>query len=219
MRWKRTVRIAVDALMTVLLLFMFAVPWTGVLRHERLGIVLFILLLLHNALNFRWYKSLFTGPYNARRLTWATVNVLLLASFAMTAVSGVMISQHVFGFLDLNGSLLWRKIHLCASYWGLILTGAHIGLHLPPVRQVKRVFLRRAWVSVLFAGGLYACFALSLWKKLFFLETFSAHAPSAAAGILLHLAAAGFFTLATQFLFFKSRQNNASLAGKHPRNN
>ena len=79
MRWKRTGRIFADALMTVLLLLMFAIPWTGVLRHERLGIVLFILLLLHNALNFRWYKSLFTGPYNARRLIWAAVNLLLLA--------------------------------------------------------------------------------------------------------------------------------------------
>lgn len=207
MRRKRTVRIFVDALMTVLLLFMFAVPWTGVLRHERLGIVLFILLLLHNALNFRWYKSLFTGPYNARRLIWAVVNLLLLSAFVLTAVSGVMISQHVFGFLDLNGSLVWRKIHLCASYWGLALTGAHVGLHLPPVRPAKRVFLRRAGVSVLFAGGLYACFALSLWKKLFFLETFSAPAPSAAAGILLHLAAAGFFTLALRLLFFKYLTN------------
>lgn len=207
MRSKQTVRIAVDALITVLLLCMFAVPWTGVLRHERLGIVLFALLILHNALNFRWYKSLFTGPYNARRTLWAAVNLLLLAAFILTAVSGVMISQHVFGFLDLHGSLLWRKIHLGASYWGLLLTGMHAGLHIPPVRQVKRVFLRRAGVSVLFAGGLYACFALRMIQKLLFLETFSSYPQSAAAGILLHLAAAGFAALLARFLFFKYLTN------------
>lgn len=205
MHIKQTARITVDALMTVLLLFMFAVPWTGVMRHERLGIVLFILFILHNALNFRWYKSLFTGPYAARRTVWAAVNLLLLAAFVITAVSGVMISQHVFGFLNLNGSLLWRKIHLCASYWGLVLTGMHLGLHLPPAR--KRTFLRRAVCALWFAGGLYACFALRLWQKLFFLETFSAPAASSAACILLHIAAASFFTLAIRFFFFKNLTN------------
>ena len=203
MRWKRTGRIFADALMSVLLLLMFAVPWTGVLCHERMGIALFILLLLHNTLNFRWYVSLFRGPYNARRLIWATVNLLLLSAFVLTAVSGAMISQHVFRFLDLNGSLLWRKIHLCAAYWGLVLTGAHVGLLLSPVRPAKRVFLRRACSAVWFAGGLYACFALSLWKKLFFLETFSSPAPSADAGILLHIASAGFFTLLIHVFFVK----------------
>lgn len=201
---QKTVQITIDALMTVLLLLMFAIPWTGVLRHERLGVILFVLFAAHNALHFRWYTALFRGPYNAYRTVWAGINIGLLAAMLAVALSGVMISQHVFGFLEINGSLFWRKLHLCASYWGLILTGAHIGLHLPirPLETpVKILFL-------LFGTyGLYACAALHIWNKLLFLETFSAHAPSAAAAIVQHLGAAWLFALLTRGFCLKIRQS------------
>lgn len=204
MRMKKTAQITVDALMSVLLLVMFAVPWTGVLRHERLGVILFVLFAVHNAIHFRWYASLFRGPYNAYRTIWAGINIGLLAAMLAVALSGVMISQHVFGFLEINGSLFWRRLHLCASYWGLILTGAHIGLHLPQQPQgtpVKILFL------LFGAYGLYACAALHIWNKLLFLETFSAHAPSAAASAIRHLGAAWLFALLTRGFCLKIRQN------------
>ncbi len=206
MRIKRTAQITVDALMTVLLLVMFAVPWTGVLRHERLACVLFVLFILHNALNFRWYLSLTHGPYNARRAVWAAINLCLLAAMALTAYSGVMISQHAFAFLQLNGSLLWRKIHLCASYWGLILTGMHIGLHGPALTgALKKRFpaqVLKGLAAGLCAYGLYACWQMRLWQKLFFLETFSVPAPSAAASVVQHLAAAGLFAAVIHIMLF-----------------
>ncbi len=197
MRLKRIIQITVDALMTVLLLVMFAAPWTGVLRHERLGCVLFVLFILHSALNFRWYLSLVRGPYNARRTSWAAINLCLLAAMALTAYSGIIISQHAFAFLQLDGSLLWRKIHLCASYWGLILTGMHIGLHGSAIAGALNKKLPAKILSValiiLCTYGLYACWQLALWQKLFFLETFSVPAPSALISTLRHLAAAGLF--------------------------
>lgn len=204
MRMKKTAQITVDALMSVLLLVMFALPWTGVMRHERLGVILFVLFAAHNAIHFRWYASLFRGPYNTYRTVWAGINIGLLAAMLTVALSGVMISQHVFGFLEINGSLFWRKIHLCASYWGLILTGMHAGLHLPqrPLSApVKTLFL-------LFGlYGLYACGALHLWNKLLFLETFSAHAPSAAVCTVQHLGAAWLFALLTCVFCLKIREN------------
>ncbi|MGN0016052.1 MAG: DUF4405 domain-containing protein [Candidatus Avelusimicrobium sp.] len=204
MRMKKTAQITVDALMSVLLLVMFAVPWTGVLRHERLGVILFVLFAVHNAIHFRWYASLFRGPYNAYRTVWAGINIGLLAAMLAVALSGVMISQHVFGFLEINGSLFWRRLHLCASYWGLILTGAHIGLHLPQRPQGTPVKI----LCLLFgAYGLYACAALHIWNKLLFLETFSAYAPSAAASAIQHLGAAWLFALLTRGFCLKIRQN------------
>lgn len=191
MRMKKTAQITVDALMSVLLLVMFAVPWTGVLRHERLGVILFVLFAVHNALHFRWYASLLRGPYNARRTFWAGINIALLAAMLVTMISGVMISQHTFEFLQLDGSLFCRKIHLCTAYWGLILTGMHIGLHLP-ARQLSR--LSKTLFVCIGAYSLYACWALKLWNKLLFLETFSA-ASSSAVMLTQHLALAGLFAL------------------------
>ncbi len=200
MRTIKTAKITVDVLMSVLLLVMFAVPWTGVVRHERLGIVLFILFALHNALNFRWYTALFHGPYNPQRTAWAAINLGLLAAMLLTAYSGVLISRNTFAFLQLDVPLVWRKIHLCASYWGLILTGMHVGLHLP-----RRPFghLTRGLFFIIGTYGVYACWALKLCSKLLFLETFAILPSSAAACVAQHLALAALFALLTRRFFLK----------------
>lgn len=200
MRIKRTAKITVDALMTVLLLIMFAVPWTGTVRHERLGIVLFLLFAVHNALNFRWYTALFRGPYNKQRTFWAAINLGLLVAMLLTAYSGVLISKETFGFLHLDVSFFWRKIHLCASYWGLVLTGLHVGLHLPqrPLRPLPKILFLGVWLY-----GLYACWALRLWDKLLFLETFSTPASSFLACLAQHLALACLFALLARWLLLK----------------
>lgn len=199
MQAKRTLQLITDALMSGLLLVMFAVPWTGAVRHERLGIVLFALFAVHNALNFRWYTALFRGPYNARRTAWAAINIGLLFAILLSAYSGVRISQHTFAFLQLDTSLLWRKIHLCTSYWGLILTGMHVGLHLN--RPLNRWVRFTLWAAA--AYGLYACWTLQLWNKLLFLETFSALHLSLPACLVQHLALACLFALMTRRLFLK----------------
>lgn len=200
MRTQKTVQLIIDALMSGLLLVMFAVPWTGAVRHERLGLVLFTLFAVHNALNFRWYTALFRGPYNARRTAWAAINLGLLLAMLLSAYSGIRISQHTFAFLQLDTSLFWRKIHLCASYWGLILTGMHVGLHLPrhPFHLGTKILL-----FVVSFYGLYACWPLQLWNKLLFLETFSTPVPSFLACLAQHLALACLFALFVRWLFLK----------------
>lgn len=200
MRIKRTAKITVDVLMSVLLLIMFAVPWTGAVRHERLGIVLFLLFAAHNVLNFRWYTTLFRGPYNKQRAAWAAINISLLIAMLLTAYSGVLISKETFSFLHLDVSFLWRKIHLFASYWGLILTGMHVGLHLPrhPFHLGTKILL-----FVVSFYGLYACWALRLWNKLLFIETFSTTAPSFLACLAQHLALTCLFALFVRWLFLK----------------
>lgn len=199
MRMQQTVQVTVDALMTVLLLVLFAAPWTGVLHHEWTGVMIFALFALHNALHSRWYAGLPHGPYHARRTAWTAVNMLLLAAMLLTAYSGVMISRHAFAFLRLDGSLTWRKIHLAAAYWGLVLTGLHAGLHVPLFTGAlkKRIPAPVLNCAALLLGvaGLYACRSLRLWHKLLFLETFSASAPSAVVCILQHLAVVGLFAL------------------------
>lgn len=207
MRIKRAVQIAVDAFMTVLLLVMFVVPWTGIMCHEWLGAVLFGLIIIHNALNFRWYTSLVRGPYNARRVGWTAVNLGLLAAMSAAACSGVMVSQHVFSFLQLDGSLLWRKVHLTSAYWGLILTGMHIGLHGLAIAGVFKKYcpapLLKGGALLLAVYGMYVCWQTVLWQKLFFLETFSAPAPSAAASVVRHLSLVGLFAVLIYHLFVK----------------
>ena len=70
-------KIFVDFAMLACFLFLFALPATGVFTHEVLGSFLFVLFLLHNALNYRWYKALFKGRYGAERISRTSVNAAL----------------------------------------------------------------------------------------------------------------------------------------------
>lgn len=123
---------AVDVCMTVLLLCLMAYQVTGETLHEWIGIGMTALLIAHHILNYRWYKSLFRGKYNAYRIAAVAVNTLLLASIALTALCGMAMSAHatpfLYGFLPVSFA---RRFHLAMSYWSFILMGLHLGLHIP----------------------------------------------------------------------------------------
>ncbi len=131
-RKKTTVKTLVDACMTVLLLCLMAYQITGEALHEWFGVGMTGLLILHHILNRRWYASLFKGKYTARRIVSVTVNTLLLASIALTAVCGMAMSAHAVPFL--YGTLpvsFARRFHLAMSFWSFLLMGVHLGLHVP----------------------------------------------------------------------------------------
>ena len=129
---KKIIKRAVDACLTALLLCLMAYAVTGEALHEWFGMGLTALLIVHHSLNFRWYRSLFKGKYNAYRVVAAVVNTLLLASIALTALCGMAMSAHavpfLYGFLPV---FFARQFHLAMSYWSFVLMGLHLGLHIP----------------------------------------------------------------------------------------
>lgn len=55
---KRAGRIVIDIIMSLLLLFLMAYQVTGGKYHEWLGAAMLVLFIVHNVLNFKWYKQL-----------------------------------------------------------------------------------------------------------------------------------------------------------------
>ena len=55
---KRNIRMAADIAMTILLPILMAYSLVGEAVHEWLGIVMFLLFIVHQALNRHWYKIL-----------------------------------------------------------------------------------------------------------------------------------------------------------------
>ena len=120
----------VDAVLTVLLLFLMAMQATGDVLHEWLGIGMTATLVLHHILNRKWYKSVFKGKYSPYRIAMTAVNTMLLVSIALTALSGMSMSGHAVPFMyGLINIMTARTLHLAMSYWSFILMGVHIGLH------------------------------------------------------------------------------------------
>ncbi|PAD37114.1 hypothetical protein CHH48_01595 [Terribacillus saccharophilus] len=128
MNVKMLLKLTNDLAMTILLLLAMAYQITGNTMHELVGASLFVLFVLHNILNRRWYKTIIKGRYNLLRFLKVSINLLFL--FTMTAVlfSALPISQDVFPFITVNNDMLFRQIHVITAYWGLILMSIHIGL-------------------------------------------------------------------------------------------
>ena len=130
MKPKAIIKIVVDALMTAALLFLMGYQFWGDAAHEWAGTGMFVLFILHHILNGNWYKSLFKGKYTPARLFQIIVDGLVFLAMIGLMISGIMLSGHVFSFLNIRSGMSFaRLLHMAASYWGFVLMALHLGLH------------------------------------------------------------------------------------------
>lgn len=130
MKLKMKIKVIIDFLMTILLLLLMAFQITGQEFHEWMGAGMLVLFLVHNILNFKWYRSLFKGKYSIIRLLQMTINFAVLFSMLCLAYSGIVLSHYVFDFVSVRGQMaLARQMHIAASYWSFVLMSVHLGFH------------------------------------------------------------------------------------------
>lgn len=130
MKPKAAFKIVVDALMTLGLLFLMGYQFWGDAAHEWVGAGMFLLFILHHILNGNWYKSLFKGRYTPSRIFQLIVDLLVFLAMIGLMVSGIMLSNHVFSFLNIHGGMSFARLtHMAASHWGFVLMALHLGLH------------------------------------------------------------------------------------------
>ena len=167
MKPKQILKIITDILMTVILLLLMAYSLVGEAVHEWLGIGMFLLFILHHALNSKWSSSLFKGKYTAYRIMQTLLVVLALVSMLGSMVSGIVLSHHALSFLQIRGGQSWaRTLHMLSAYWGFAFISLHLGLHWNiMMNMTKRLFKKssvvRKWIAriigFLIAGyGVYA---------------------------------------------------------------
>jgi hypothetical protein len=102
---------------------------TGGAAHEWLGVTMFVLFIIHNILKQNWYRSLLKGKYTPFRIIQTLINLLVFASMSCLIISGVIMSGHVFTFLNISGGMSFARVmHFAASHWGFILMFMHLGL-------------------------------------------------------------------------------------------
>lgn len=153
--------------MTILLVVLMGYPITGQLAHEWVGAGMFLLFIVHHILNLHWLKTLGKGKYSGQRVLQTVVDVLLLADLLALMFSGIRLSRYVFTFLPgLGSAATARRLHMLASYWGLVLMGLHLGLHWGMMTALfRRGFGGKGELLLQCAGtaaGLYGTYAA--WK-------------------------------------------------------
>ena len=133
------VRLTVDFFMSALMILLMAYQVAGETGHEVLGTAVGVLFLAHAWLNRRWFSSFYKGRFTVMRALQNTFIILVLLLTVVVMITGVMISGTVFAFLDIRaGTALARTLHLCSSYWALVLMSAHVGLHWSVVMGMAR---------------------------------------------------------------------------------
>jgi formylglycine-generating enzyme required for sulfatase activity/flavodoxin len=147
----------VDVLLGVGLLLLMSYQVTGEAGHVWTGIVMTVLMILHQILNRKWYAALFKGKYTPLRTVQTLVNAALVICFVLTALCGINMSVHAVPFLsEFMRASLGRRLHLTLSHWCFVLMGLHLGLHIPAMlKGIKSSNVRRIGfgASILAAGA------------------------------------------------------------------
>ena len=126
----RALKLALDAVMLILLVLMYRKQAISLAFHEIGGLALIGLFVVHHLVNARWIgaatRRLFAkgtpGLVRARYI----VDALLLVSFLAVGITGVLISKVVFSF-HIQGNI--QSLHYFSSALAIVLMGVHLGLH------------------------------------------------------------------------------------------
>lgn len=130
MKAKVRLKIILDVLMTLALLFLMGYQFWGDVAHEWVGAGMFVLFIVHHILNWSWYKNLFRGKYTPFRIFQLILDLAVFAAMICLMISGIMLSNHVFAFLNIRGGIsLARLLHMASSYWGFVVMALHLGIH------------------------------------------------------------------------------------------
>ena len=169
-------RMTIDITMTILSIILMGGNYLfpADLVHEILGVGLFVLWGLHIALNRRWYGAIFRGKYNLYRVMQTVINSCILICTIFLMISGIILSNHIFTFLNIQGGLGFARIaHLLASHWYYLFMSLHIGLHVGRLFQnVTAKIIPRIILALVCAYGIYAFIARGMWKYLILQQQF-----------------------------------------------
>lgn len=173
-------RIILDVVMTCLFIVLMGYYITDNAVHEILGTITFVLFIIHNIINIKWYKSIFKGKHNFQRTFHIIINLLLFIAMLGMMISGIMISSDVFDFLNIRTTMFGRSLHMISTSWGFILMAIHVGLHITGMMNKLNAKMKNStleyvyyFILVLLIGfGIYSFISLRLWEEMFLLTHF-----------------------------------------------
>ena len=189
-------RMTIDITMTILSIILMGGNYLfpADIVHEILGVALFVLWAVHITLNLRWYGAIFRGKYNPYRVMQTVFNCCILICTIFLMISGIILSNHIFTFLNIQGGLGFARIaHLLASHWYYLFMSLHIGLHVgvisnklchsrAPTRESSdteiigsspiMTLVGKILLALVCLYGIYAFIARGVWKYLILQQQF-----------------------------------------------
>lgn len=122
-------KLIIDIVMFCVLILLMFYDFTGNIIHELIGIIMLVFLLLHLKINIKWIKMVI-GDCNEHEYKNVIVNSALIISCILTIITGIIISQSIFSFLNINYSTVVVEIHKYSSYVMIGCFIVHVIFHL-----------------------------------------------------------------------------------------
>jgi len=139
-----------DLIMTIVMILLMKIAFVGILWHELIGLGIFFLFVIHNILNFKFFKTVFKKFFSSSMKMKIKLGIVLdiILSLVVTGIiiTGIMISKEIFpfGYIGFTSSL-----HHSLSYLSIILISVHIGLHWQEIMGGFRKLFRLKTLSKL----------------------------------------------------------------------
>ena len=215
-RLKINFRMTVTAFLPLLFLPIMCFHYVPKVLHEVLGILWWLLVLIHIGQNRQWFASLKRGRWTMLRIIGTDMLLLVVLLVVMGAGSGI--SNHLFKDimpLDIQRSILIHQLHVSLPYALLILMGLHWGLHFKGWRARWHLPwpaflpLKVVLAVLVAAGGIYGSFLDRVGDRLLMKHIFATPATGEPAVVYvgLLLAIMGLYiiigALLAKFLHFR----------------
>lgn len=186
MSQKSAFKLSIDLIMTILMMLALAFRITGDTAHEWIGLSFFLLFVVHNVLNFHWYKHLLKQRqnYSFKWVLNLIINCMLVVVMGTVVITGFMQSKVILSYFELQSGMVLRQIHTIASYWGYVLVSIHLGVHWqmiykqlfgklakPTAIRLPRLGLQALGFTMAL-GGVWAFVQRDMYSKLFQAMTF-----------------------------------------------
>ena len=164
---KKMIRHIVDMLMIIVLPLLMAFELIGRATHEWLGVSMLLLVIVHQGLNWKWYRNLLHGKYTAMRAVTLVLDFALIALMILQAVSGISMARHL---PDAVPALLRRSvarsIHMTCAYWCFTFMCVHAGFHMNALTaRMKQRFSPVAFSMLRIAVWLVALYGMYAFVK------------------------------------------------------
>jgi hypothetical protein len=206
-------RLVFDFSAAGLLLFGLSYWWFGNIAHELAGTAMFLLVMVHNVFNRRWYGTIPKARREARGLFNIAVTLLLLVAMLALLATSVLISNALSGIMSTYGGFTVRQIHTLAAYWVLVIVSVHLGLRWPMIMGVAgklsniskpnaiRTVALRVIAVLIAVHGVWSSFELGIGTKLSMQMTLDWwNFEESAAGFFVHcIAIAGLYMFLTYY--------------------
>lgn len=171
--------------------------------HEILGVAMALAIVVHVAINFRRFKSLFR-KITPRKIFIVTIDFALAISAAIILFAGVCMSNYLFtdaASFELRRNMTIHQLHVAIPYIMMILIGAHVGFHAQELRQrfskVKNFF--NVAIVALALIGAFGLFFNRVHDRILMKHIFATPATDLVAPLFILLIIGGviFFALIT----------------------